>query len=456
MKKIVLIILSVFSFATFSAKGQGYFAFYELRDVVPQAQILQPAFIPTNSVSVSLPFLNFGTSVQADYKLEELFSYNNQGQLTVDFDLLRASAQDDNHTNFDATTNLLNVGIKTRVGAFTLFGNTRATGNIIYGVELMEFLANGNSNHIGKTLDLSGTKFVLNGINEVGLGYANEFLDKKLTIGARVKMVQGVVHGSIGDDFQGTLHTRESDYLWTIGVKNGNINTAGLDYFFNSQDYESTDFLNYALSNKNRSVGFDIGAKYQILPWLKAEVAVNDIGNLKWSESVRNYTTEDAVVEYLGVDLANLSEADNIFRDSLGSKFDSRETQETFTTALGTRIYFTAIGNITPNDRFSLTYFKNNALKGIPANYALSYNHRFENFVVGAVGSYRRANNEVNIGASFASNIGPVQLYMALDNVLVANKPEQYSKADFRFGLNLMFGYEKWKQKDKIVDLDKL
>ena len=71
--------------------GQGYFAFYELRDIVPQAQILQPAFIPNNSVTVSLPMLNFGSSFQADYKIEELLSYNDQGQLVVDFDVMRQS-----------------------------------------------------------------------------------------------------------------------------------------------------------------------------------------------------------------------------------------------------------------------------------------------------------------------------------------------------------------------------
>lgn len=156
---------------------------------------------------------------------------------------------------------------------------------------------------------------------------------------------------------------------------------------------------------------------------------------------------------FQGVDRSSVGEADNILRDSLLSKFTSNETRESFTSPIGTRYYLTVTGNITPDDRISLTYFKNAAFGDLPANYALSFNHRFENFVVGAVGSYRRANTEFNLGASLASSIGPVQVYVALDHILIMNRPEQYSKADFRFGLNLLFGYDKWK-KDKIVDLD--
>lgn len=456
MRKLILMVLISCTWSLGSINAQGYFAFYELRDLVPQTTLLQPAFIPSNSVTVSLPFLNIGTSVQADFKIEELLTRNSQGQLAIDFDLIRASAQDENFTNFDATSNLLFVGVKTKIGAFSLFGNTRATGNIVYGIGLAEFLANGNSNYIGKTLDLSDTKFVLNGIQEVGLGYANQFLDNKLTIGARVKMVQGVLHASVGDDFQGTLHTDENDYTWNINVKNGLINTAGLDYLFNAQDYDPGDFLNYAISNKNRSIGFDFGAKYEVLDWLTLEASVNDIGNIKWKEAIRNYQTQDAEVAYRGFDLKNLSDAESVLFDSLASNFQSTVTEEHFTRPIGTRYYLTATTYITKNDRFSLSYFKNNAIKEMPANYALAYNHRFENFVVGAVGSYRRANNEVNIGVSFASNLGPVQVYMAVDNVLLANKPEKYSKADFRFGLNLMFGMKKWFGKKDVVDLDKL
>lgn len=455
MIKRMFIIFSFVVLASLQVKGQGYFAFYELRDLVQQTQTLQPAFIPNNSVSVSLPALNFGTSVQADFKMEQLLTKDEQGLFVVDFDVLRESAEESNYTNFNLTANLFTLNIKTFIGAFSMFANSRASFDLVYGKPLLEFLANGNSNAIGSSIDLSDTKLLMNGFNEYGLGYANQFLDNKLTVGARIKMIQGVFHGSLDDAFEGSLHTREEDFFWTMDVKGGQVNTAGLDYLFNSDSYDDSALMNYALSNENKTVAFDFGAKYQALPFLTVEAAVNDIGKIKWTEQVRNYQTEDAVVTYQGIDLKNLGDADNILEDSLLSKFNSSETEIAFESTIGARYYLTLTGNVTPNDRFSLTYFKNSAFSDLPANYALSFNHRFENFVVGAVGSYRRANNEMNLGASLASNIGPFQLYFALDNILVMNKPEQYSKLDFRFGLNLLFGFNKWK-KDKVVDLDKL
>ena len=233
-------------------------------------------------MTVSIPALNFGSTVQADYKLEQLLSKNDLGQFVIDFDVLRGSAQESNFSTVDMTANLFSLNIKTTKGVFSFFSNTRATANISYGEPLMEFLANGNV--VGEIVDLSDTKVLMNGFNEFGLGYANEFLDKKLTVGARVKLIQGIFHGSLDESFQGTLHTGEEDFLWTMNVNNGQINTAGLDYFFNPDAYESNDFTSYVIGNRNKSVAFDLGAKYQVLPFLKDEASINDIGKIKWSE----------------------------------------------------------------------------------------------------------------------------------------------------------------------------
>lgn len=450
MKRVITLIF--FLVLCLNVKGQGYFAFYELRDLVQQTQSLQPAFISNNSVSVSFPALNFGTNIQADYRLEQLLSKNAQGQFVVDFDVLRESAQEMNYTNLDLTGNLFALNIKTSVGSFSAFGNTRATFDLVYGEPLLEFLANGNTGAIGSSVDLSDTKLMLNGINEYGIGYANEFLNKKLVLGARVKMVQGIAHASLGDDFEGSLHTREEDFLWTISTNNTRINTAGLNLLLDETS-STEDLTSYLISNENRSVAFDFGAKYKVLPFLMLEAAVNDIGNIKWSEEVTNYNLDDGEVTFQGIDLMN-SEG-NALQDSLLSKFNTSETTESFESPLGTRYYFTASGYITPNDRVSLTYFKNNAFSDLPGNYALSVNHKLDNFIFALVGTYRRANTEINFGASIASNIGPVQLYMALDNFLLLNKPEQYSKANLRFGLNLKFGFKRW-QKQKLAELDEL
>jgi len=451
----VIIILVLSSLFCFKTQAQGYFAFYELRDLVQQSQSMQPAFIPDNAVSVSFPALNVGSSLQSGFRLQDLLSKNTDGLFVIDFDVLQDATNEMNYFNSSATAHLFALNIKMKKGGLSFFTNTRANFDLAYGEELIEFLANGNANYIGNTIDFSDTRLLMNAYHEYGVGYTHQFLADRLVVGARVKLIQGLFHGSTNEGFKGSLTTDENDFAWTMNVTNGQFNTAGLDYLFNAEDYDENELTNYLLSNQNSSLGFDIGAKYQLLPNLKIEAAVNDIGKMRWNEQVRNYQVEDGSVVYEGVDLKNLADAENIFRDSLFAQFNGTETENAFESRLGARYYFTVTGNVAPNDRFSLTYFKNTAFSDAPANIALSFNHRFENFVVGAVGSYRGRNNEVNLGASLASNIGPVQLYVALDNILIMNRPERYSKGDFRFGLNLMFGYKKYR-KDDIVDLDAL
>lgn len=455
MKKLLTIALLVFGFSSINA--QGYMSFYQLRDIVPQTQGLQPAFIPDNSLTISMPALNAGVLIQGDVKLQELFSRpNGQVGLTVDFDLLNSVAQAQNFLNLDITSNIFHLGLRTKYGAFSLFANARATVDFSYGKGLIEFLANGNGNSIGSTIDFAGTQMRMEAYQEVGIGYANTFLDERLTVGARAKLVTGIFHGSFADGATASLTTASDDFSWQIAVQNGTANTAGLDLLFNSDDYADDALTTYMMGNENQTLAFDLGAKFKPLKWLEIEASVNDIGSINWKEQVRNYNTADTVATFSGLNLDGLQEAGDAFQDSLGGKFNSNETREAFTTNLPKRVYLTASAYLTERDRFSLTYFQSSALDNLPANYALAFNHRFDKFVIGVLGTFRRSNNETNIGANLGTNIGPVQLYMALDNVLVLNKPEQYSKADFRFGLNLMFGYKKWSKKPKVADLDAL
>jgi hypothetical protein len=452
MRKHILLILAIV--VSFSASAQGFLSFYQLRDIVPQTANFQPAFIPNNSFTLGLP-TNVGVTVQGDVKLEELlYKAPGQNDLSINFDVLNGVALERNNINVQVDLNALHLGFKTKKGGFHIFSNVRANVDFVYNKDLIEFLANGNSNSIGATLDFTGSTVRIDAFHEVGFGYARKFLNEKLVVGGRIKLVTGMYHASIEEDAGLRLTTDANDYSWQVQVQNGTVNTAGFGLFDDSDD-EGSDMSSYMVSNGNRTVAFDIGAKYKPLHWLEVEAAVNDIGKINWTDEVRNYNTEDTDFTFTGIDLRNQDETADAIQDSLTNKFTSNETQNEFSTTMARRMYLSTSVYLTPNDRFSLLYFKRDALSHMKANYALAYNHKFDKFVVGVLGSMR-GENDFNFGANLGTNIGPVQLYLAMDNVLVTNKPEQYSKADFRFGLNLMFGYKKWFKKPDVVDLDEL
>lgn len=452
--------LTIFSLAmvlAVSAQGQAYFSFFQLRELVPQTQSLQPAFMPKNSFTLALPAVNVGAALQADFKLQDLLSKpDNSIDYTVDFDVLLTATKETNMMSLDVNSNLFYLGLKTKKAGISLFANVRATYDMKYGRDLIEFAANGNGNRVGGTLDFSDTRIMFNSFHEIGLGYTRSFLGERLTVGGRIKQVTGLFHASLDENARGTITTDANDYSWTITVENGTANTAGLDLLFNDEDYPDDAVQKYATSNDNTAMVFDIGAKFKVFDWLHVEAAVNDIGSIDWKEQARNYNTEDRAVTFTGVQLRGLENSGDVFKDSVESKFSSNETQRPFTTTLPTRSYLAASLFLGPRNRFTAMAFRRSIFGESVMSYAAAYNHSVKYFTFGLVGGYRASNSEFNVGANLASDIGPLQMYLALDNAVVLNRPERYSKLDFRFGLNLMFGYKKWKAKSEVVNLDEL
>ena len=453
MTRLSIVCFSIFF--SFAAAGQDFMSFYQLRDIVPQTSNLQPAFIPQNSFSFALP--SVGTIIQGDFKLQEIL-YKRPGgnEYSVNLDILNGVALPKNTLSVEANINVFNFGIKTKKGGISLFSNIKSNFDFVYSKDLIEFLANGNSNRIGETIDFSESAVRLDAYHEVGLGYARKFLSDKLTLGLRVKLVNGMYHVSMDESAHFSLSTNADDFSWQYNVQDATINTAGLDYLFDAENQSQSDWVQYMILNQNHTVAYDFGFSYQPLKWLEVEAAVNDLGKITWREQVRNYNTEDTNFTFSGIDLRGSEDIGQAFQDSLVNKFKSNETELTFSSVLPKRVYLSASFFVSPNNRFSFTYFKRDALADLRASYAISYNHQFEKFVIGVLGSYRGANSEINWGANVATNIGPMQFYLAMDNALVTNKPERYSKADFRFGINLMFGYKKWRSKSELVDLEDL
>ena len=444
--KRVLLIISLALVAAVSASAQSYFSFYQLREFVPQTQSLQPAFIQKNRFTAALPGANIGMSFQADFKPKDLLSKSNgSDELRVDFNaLLKAARPDMNQASLDATLHLFHFGLKTKKGTYSFFANARASVDLQYGRELMELLAKGNTRRIGKTMDISGVRAMANVYHETGLGYTRKFLNDRLIVGGRMKWVTGLFHGSLRENARGTITTNARDYSWVIAVKNGTFNTAGLDLL----KKKNRGSLGNYLLNSNSTIAFDLGAKFKVMDWLEVEASVNDLGVINWKERLKNHHIEDNSFSFSGLQLRGLENAGNAFQKELESKFKRTQTQTSFKTTLPVRTFIAASAYLGKNNRFTAMASGRTVFGKTRFSYAGAYNRCLRYFTVGVVGSTENG-SDFNIGANLASDIGPVQLYLAMDNALVLNRPERFSKMDFRFGINLMFDYKQKVLKDK-------
>ena len=326
MKKIILTAVLLASFVQF-AHSQAYFSFYQLRELVPQTQSLQPAFIPKNTFTFGLPTV--GSLTRGDFELQEFIS-KPDGSINyeVNFNVLLQAAGEINNLNSTVTANLFYAGLKTKNGGFSLFANARGTVDLRYNRDFIEFLANGNGNSVGAELDFSQTKLAVNSYHEIGIGHAREFLAGRLTVGARAKVITGLFHGSTQEGASVKLFTNEDDYSLRVSLENATVNTAGVHLFSD----DDADVTGYAVSNQNRGVAFDFGAKFKVSDWLTLEASMNDIGSINYKEEVRNYNSADTTATLVGVNLRGLEDLSEAVKDSLQNKFNSNETQNAFTT----------------------------------------------------------------------------------------------------------------------------
>jgi outer membrane protein OmpA-like peptidoglycan-associated protein len=89
---------------------------------------------------------------------------------------------------------------------------------------------------------------------------------------------------------------------------------------------------------------------------------------------------------------------------------------------------------------------------------ALNYTRKFGT-IFHLSGSYMYNNRSfANLGLGFALTLGPVQWYLAMDNILAPMIPQHSKNAHFHSGLNFVVGYKEGKKSDRDGDgiLDKV
>lgn len=452
MQKKRTLLYILITFAIFNAKAQDYFSFYQLKDYVLQTQSISPTYMPQNTLTIAVPGSNLGVNFQNGFRIKDLLVENtSSGKLEIDLKNLLLNVNDVNHLKFNVTGHLFYMGLRKGKNAFSAFINAKTNANIQLTKPFFNFLANGNSSQIGKLIDLSRNKFNVTAYREIGFGYVRTFLDDKLKLGVNLKFLGGIFHGSTQNNAELTLLTKADTYDWDMTARNATVNTAGIDLFTNEEDYPDNELTSYILGNKNKGLAFDIGASYQLNKKFIIEFSVNDIGRIKWKEHVINYNIEDGEGTFTGLDLKDIDDVEQTFKDELNTIFATNETQKSFKTNLGVKSYLSASYLLNEKNRFSFTSFNNYYFDAFKPSFALAYNRTLKKITFGMITSFGGGKKTANIGGNFAVALGPLQIYAATDNIL--GKIEGAYSADFRFGMNLKLGYKK--DKSETIETNK-
>lgn len=430
------IIISIFAtlFAT-TLLGQTSMSFYHLGRTTFQNTSLNPAWVPEGRLFIGLPALS-GIHVHLNNKLSysEVFTKENTGSVELDKDKILTNLQSQNLTSAHLNVSLFHVGVKLPAGAFiSFFANERLEADVLYPKKLLEFGLNGSDGFLDDEVKIGNTGLVASHFREIGIGYAYS-MTGQVDFGIRLKYLMGFGNASVPGGVKANVTSNANFYEVDVELENAQLRTAGLDIYKGDEG----DIGSHLVSSGNTGFAIDIGGEYKLNRYYSIAGSILDLGWINWKTNVVNQTLNDTTFRYSGIDLDGASDLVEALKDSLFDRFTVTETNETYKTWLPVRAYGSWIYHY---DK-SMDFYGSVGARLIQGQLKFLYGggitRKFGRIATLSATALKMPQQFINVGAAFAVNGGPIQFYMAADQVINFSAPD-FKAFDFRFGINFRF-----------------
>jgi outer membrane protein OmpA-like peptidoglycan-associated protein len=453
-KSVSLLIFIALAACSFQAKAQYDFTMQGMT-LVPQRMYINPSFIPDSKWHIGIPALssNHITLGYSGHSYSQLVRKDANDSLYVDLQNALDKMGNTNYLTMNAKIDLLSFSftVGPNQNNFIYFNSSlRISSRFTLPRQGLEFLWKGNGAFLGETIDLGKLNADVSVYTEYGISYARKLLDKKLRVGVTVKYLNGAANGST-DNRGLSIDTDPNNFNITAKADF----TARTSGFFN--DIDNINPLNIAFSG-NHGFAFNVGAHYMIDDKWEVAASANDLGMIFWKDNVKNYELNDANFTFQGLDLAQfLTQPDSVdifneFVDTITSVFNIQENEDSYSTILSSQIYISGAYKFTDRDRLGLDFYGEIFKTHFEPAVALNYTRKFGT-IFHLSGSYMyNARSFTNFGFGFALTLGPVQWYLAMDNVLAPIIPQNSQNAHFHSGLNFVVNYKDKGIKDRDGD----
>ena len=347
MKKTVLLILAGLVLALSGAEAQNAFRGAYFMDTYLYGHTMNPALTANRSyASVALGNID----VQAQSNLgASTFLYPVSGGVVTFLDDRVSSTEflskihRHNLENVNLRMDLLNFGFWTKTGQFHTFSlNLRAAQGLTVPYDVFRFLKDGSSD--GTDYSLAGLGLRTRTYAEASYGISFPVTDA-LRIGGKVKALVGLLYGDARFD---RLDVTLSGEKWSVASE-GKMLSSNLPVTQSNQPVRPDEILDMDNFDPTQlrpcgfGAGIDLGATWDVLPWLQLSASVTDLGFLRWQ---MDKSVAQGTWEYTGFD--NISfEGDNNFDQQMEAKMDQ----------LQKLIEFTRAGSASSTDILPLTFY---------------------------------------------------------------------------------------------------
>jgi len=306
----------------------------------------------------------------------------------------------------------------------------------------------GNTNFSKKTNfeDLS-FKAELLGVYHIGL---TRKLNKKLTIGVRLKLYSSVFNISSINNYGIFSTTQGEDNIYTHHLQSADIAVKTSGIINNDKIVGDQKIINRFLASGNMGAGIDFGLTYNINKKWKTTASFQDLGFIRHTKNTTVYRV-NGTRHYSGINLEfpkdNIVDYLHDFNDDLPYSYGS----EKYTTLRslkinGSLIYsFGQIDNSSclrseyENKRRNEIGFQLYSIfrpKNPQAAATLFFYKRLSKLLRAKITYTVDSYSAKNIGFGFSTHIGMFNMYGGFDNILGFNDLTKSNNQSFNFGIN--------------------
>lgn len=460
MKNIFFSILFLLSLNTVMA--QTGLMGYGSKAVVPSMSA-NPAMTTDARFVFALPLVSsFQMEATTSFKLADAMVVNTAGKTLFDVSRFAAASKDRNYATLNLGLDIFSLGFRYKSKNFISFGMQHfSTFSGSCSDDLLKLVADGNA---GKPLvSLDNESLYINQFNAFYAGLSRSFLDDRLSIGIRLKMIQGI--GNVQTDKTALIIKTDanSNPAYALNVAGSLQAEVGGIYGMASDTTFTKDFAANAKSNLfgfGKGVGIDIGAQFKVSDKMSISASAVNLGSIIWKQDFARFinVTGTGTFNFSGIK-RNLSaegqptiahDVDSV-KANLEKAFTLKTSKVEYSRALPAIFAVAASYNI--NDKNQVIALLRTQSFNTQRKNLIGLKYQYTPLrslqLMGGVSLVTDA--PVSFGAGMVWSPGPFQLHLLADNITALTALDNNNYIQLQAGLNIVLK----KTKIAIVDTAK-
>ena len=446
MKKYILFFILAIT-SSINAQQQLSFSFGE----IPQNLMLNPGAETNFKSHYGIPvFSNLSFKAGfTGFTLADLF-LNDSRDFNLKFEEVLNKIDSDDYININTVVEVLSAGLRIDDKTYVSFGFYEELDLITYfPKDITELVYYGNEPFLNRPFSISELVMKADMLGVLHAGMSRK-VDEKLTIGGRLKIYSSSLNIETNNN-SGTITatTNNTNIIrQTLDNLDAEIRTSGIT--------DSNDVFSNTLLGGNLGLGFDVGLTYHFSPQLEFTGSIIDVGFIKYSKNIRNYTAKGNYI-LDGINFEYNSDDPSDYWEQLEEDFNANvptgETENTYTswrpmkinaalkysfgekrskfcyTKTHKQYYYNSIGFqihtiMRPlKPQFSFTSF-----------YEKSFSKKIHTKFTHTINDYSAA----IFGVATSLRVGKLNIFGVLDNILAVTDVASANNISLNFGFNIV------------------